>query len=141
MRLLVIEDDEVIADSLGQALTKDGYSVDVARDGETGLKYANAHQYGLILLDLMLPGRDGFSVCGRGNGSWRCAASARKAVQAAPRRPGKRRVARLRQCCRHGVAFSPAQPAAVFRPSAASPRKRSAASRTAAGRRGPKPIR
>lgn len=63
MRLLVIEDDEVIADSLGQALTKDGYSVDVARDGETGLKYANAHQYGLILLDLMLPGRDGFSVC------------------------------------------------------------------------------
>jgi DNA-binding response OmpR family regulator len=63
MRLLVIEDDEVIAEGLRQALTKDGYSVDVAHDGEQGLAHASVHQYGLILLDLMLPRRDGLSVC------------------------------------------------------------------------------
>lgn len=63
MRILVIEDDEVIAERLHHALTKEGYAVDTVPDGERGLALAQLRPYSLILLDLMLPGRDGVSVC------------------------------------------------------------------------------
>ena len=63
MRILVIEDDEVIAERLQHALTKEGYAVDTVPDGERGLALAQIRPYSLILLDLMLPGRDGVSVC------------------------------------------------------------------------------
>ncbi|HRI43454.1 MAG TPA: response regulator transcription factor [Fimbriimonadaceae bacterium] len=63
MRILVIEDDEVIAERLHHALTKEGYAVDTVPDGERGLALAQIRPYSLILLDVMLPGRDGVSVC------------------------------------------------------------------------------
>jgi DNA-binding response OmpR family regulator len=63
MRILLIEDDEVIAERIQVGLERAHFSVDVAFDGETGLQMAREGPYALILLDLMLPGRDGWSVC------------------------------------------------------------------------------
>jgi DNA-binding response OmpR family regulator len=63
VRILLIEDDEVIADRIKVGLEKARYTVDVAYDGETGLRMARDGSYALLLLDLMLPGRDGWSVC------------------------------------------------------------------------------
>jgi len=63
MRILVVEDDLVIASQLASALERDGFSTDVARDGDLGLDRALGGEYALILLDIMLPKRDGWSVC------------------------------------------------------------------------------
>lgn len=63
MKILVIEDEAGIANMLKQGLEEAGYLVDVARDGKTGLDMAEEQRYHLILLDLMLPGRDGWSIC------------------------------------------------------------------------------
>ena len=63
MKLLVVEDDEVIAHILRAGLESSRFSVDVARDGESGLQRALSGDYALIILDLMLPKRDGISVC------------------------------------------------------------------------------
>ena len=63
MRVLVIEDDKIIASQIAQALIKDGYLVDVAHDGHTGLGAAHSGTYGLVVLDLMLPRKDGWAVC------------------------------------------------------------------------------
>lgn len=63
MRILVVEDDEVISERLRIALKKEGYKVDVAEDGDEGLFQASMNNYGVIVLDLMLPKRDGWSVC------------------------------------------------------------------------------
>jgi len=63
LKLLVIEDDEVIAHILRAGLESSRFSVDVARDGDTGLQMALSGEYALIILDLMLPRRDGISVC------------------------------------------------------------------------------
>ncbi len=62
MRLLVIEDETKIADYLKKALGENGYVVDVARDGIEGRHLATLGDYQLVLLDLMLPGIDGFGV-------------------------------------------------------------------------------
>lgn len=62
MRVLVIEDDAILSDGLRRALQRDGYSVDVARDGEEGLAAARAQDYGVILLDLGLPDLEGMAV-------------------------------------------------------------------------------
>ncbi len=62
MRLLIIEDEPKAAAYLRQGLTEAGYIVDVAADGEAGLTAARLDEYALILCDLMLPKRDGFSV-------------------------------------------------------------------------------
>ncbi len=62
MKLLIIEDEPKAAAYLRQGLTEAGYIVDVAADGEAGLTAARLDEYGLILCDLMLPKRDGFSV-------------------------------------------------------------------------------
>jgi DNA-binding response OmpR family regulator len=62
MRLLVIEDYALLRDSLARGLRDLGYAVDAASDGEQGLAHAKNHPYDAIVLDLMLPGRDGLSV-------------------------------------------------------------------------------
>jgi two-component system, OmpR family, copper resistance phosphate regulon response regulator CusR len=62
MRLLVIEDELKLADYLHKGLSENGYVVDVARDGIEGRRLATQGEYDLLLLDLMLPGIDGFGV-------------------------------------------------------------------------------
>lgn len=63
MRILLIEDDEVIADRIRVGLERARYTVDVAHDGETGLQMARGGSYAVVVLDLMLPRRDGWSIC------------------------------------------------------------------------------
>jgi two-component system alkaline phosphatase synthesis response regulator PhoP len=61
--ILIIEDDEDIRELLVYNLEKHGYEVEEVESGETGLVSADTHRPDLILLDLMLPGMDGLSVC------------------------------------------------------------------------------
>ena len=61
--ILVIEDEESILMALEDHLTLEGYEVESARDGVTGLRKASEGQHDLIILDLMLPAMDGFEVC------------------------------------------------------------------------------
>ena len=62
MRILVVEDDKKVASFLEKGLREEGYSVDVAHDGEDGLVKAHVHDYDLLLLDVMLPGKTGFAI-------------------------------------------------------------------------------
>ncbi|MCA9835322.1 MAG: response regulator transcription factor [Trueperaceae bacterium] len=62
MRLLFVEDDARIAEPVTQALSEAGYQVNWVSDGETGLSEARAGHYGVMVLDVMLPGRDGFEL-------------------------------------------------------------------------------
>ena len=62
MRILVVEDDEKVASFLDRGLREEGYSVDVAHDGEDGLLKAHVHDYDLLLLDVMLPGKTGLEI-------------------------------------------------------------------------------
>ncbi|MEE4956248.1 heavy metal response regulator transcription factor [Pseudomonas alliivorans] len=62
MRVLIIEDEEKTADYLRRGLTEQGYAVDVARDGIEGLHLGLENDYAIIVLDVMLPGLDGFGV-------------------------------------------------------------------------------
>ncbi len=64
-RILVIEDEAQIADLLRRGLIYEGYTVEVAPDGETGLVAARDRPPDAVLLDLMLPGMDGLTVCRR----------------------------------------------------------------------------
>lgn len=64
-RILVIEDEDKIADFLRRGLAYEGYKVEVAHDGETGLKSARDNVPDLVVLDVMLPGLDGFEVARR----------------------------------------------------------------------------
>lgn len=62
MQILIIEDEVKLAQYLQKGLREEGYSVDMAHDGVTGLEAASLHRYDLILLDGMLPGLDGLAV-------------------------------------------------------------------------------
>ena len=62
MRLLVIEDEVRLAEFLKKGLTEAGYVVDIAHDGIDGLHLAVEGTYDLVVLDVMLPGKDGFEV-------------------------------------------------------------------------------
>ena len=62
-RILIIEDEEVIADLEKDYLELSGFEVEVANDGVTGLDKALNEDYNLLILDLMLPGVDGFEIC------------------------------------------------------------------------------
>ena len=62
MRVLVVEDERRMAELLQKGLEEEGYSVTIALDGPTGLAMARASTFELILLDIMLPGMDGFGV-------------------------------------------------------------------------------
>lgn len=64
-RILIIEDDEAILRVLRRALAYEGYRVDTALDGESGLNQARDHHPDLVILDWMLPGMDGLEVCQR----------------------------------------------------------------------------
>lgn len=64
-KILVVEDDRFLRKLLIDRLTEEGYLVDGAADGEEGLKKAKGEEIGLILLDLILPGIDGFEVLTR----------------------------------------------------------------------------
>jgi two-component system response regulator MprA len=64
-RILVIEDEQKIADFLRRGLTYEGFTVEVRLDGESGLKAARDIPPDLVILDVMLPGLDGWEVCRR----------------------------------------------------------------------------
>ena len=63
MRLLVVEDETKMADLLARGLREEGHAVDVTGRGEDALWMARSNPYDAIVLDVMLPGGDGFSVC------------------------------------------------------------------------------
>jgi len=65
MRVLVVEDEKKLADLLARGLREEGYAADVAERGEDALWMAMSTPYDAILLDVMLPGTDGFDVCRR----------------------------------------------------------------------------
>jgi phosphate regulon transcriptional regulator PhoB len=62
-KILVVDDEQAITDLLEYNLRQNGYQVVIARDGHAALRLARAEQPDLIILDLMLPGPDGFDVC------------------------------------------------------------------------------
>lgn len=64
MRVLIVEDEPKTAAYLRQGLEENGFVADVARDGQDGAHLAMAGAYDLLLLDVMLPGKDGWSVIG-----------------------------------------------------------------------------
>lgn len=63
MKILVIEDDADIASNIGQYFEDKGHQLDFAFNGAHGLALATAERFDLIILDLMLPGKDGITVC------------------------------------------------------------------------------
>ena len=63
MRLLLVEDDPRIARFLAKGLREQAYAVDVAATGDDALYQAAINPYDLVILDVMIPGRDGFEVC------------------------------------------------------------------------------
>ncbi len=65
MRILIVEDEEKLALSLKKGLEKEGYAVDYIMDGDAGERriIISHKDYDLIILDLMLPGKDGFQIC------------------------------------------------------------------------------
>ena len=62
-RILVVEDDPAIALGLEDDLRLEGYAVETARDGESAARLAKERQFDLLVLDIMLPRKDGFAVC------------------------------------------------------------------------------
>lgn len=62
-KILIIEDDVAIAEIERDYLELDGFAVEIAADGNVGLERGLSGEHSLILLDLMLPGMDGFSIC------------------------------------------------------------------------------
>jgi two-component system, OmpR family, response regulator len=65
VRILVVEDEAQLASVLARGLREEGYAIDIAERGEDALWMAKAAPYDAILLDVMLPGADGFEVCRR----------------------------------------------------------------------------
>ena len=63
MRLLIVEDEVRLAVALQRGLATEGFAVDVAHDGMTGLELAGAGSYDAVVLDVMLPGLSGYRVC------------------------------------------------------------------------------
>ncbi|WP_086350874.1 response regulator transcription factor [Candidatus Enterococcus clewellii] len=62
MKLLLIEDEQMLAEAVAQMLKKDGYSVDIAEDGEYGLDCLLSDIYDIAVLDIMLPKKDGLTL-------------------------------------------------------------------------------
>ena len=63
MRVLVVEDQHRIADFISRGLSEQGYAVDVAYDGDEALQWVDTAEFDVIVLDVMLPIRDGIEVC------------------------------------------------------------------------------
>jgi len=72
MKLLLVEDDKKIATAVKRGLQAEGFTVEVAFDGEDGFWLATEGSYDLIILDILLPGRNGYRICGdlREAGDW-----------------------------------------------------------------------
>ena len=85
MRILVVEDEEKVANFIRKGLEQSSYTVDVAANGEDALAYLAVNEYDAVVLDIMLPGRDGLSVVrelrGRGNNVPVLALTARSALE------------------------------------------------------------
>ena len=62
MKILVIEDEKLLAQSIRAVLEQKGFTVETVFDGETGMEYAQLGIYDLLILDVMMPGMDGFAV-------------------------------------------------------------------------------
>lgn len=62
MKILLVEDDDKIRSFVTKGLKEQGFTVDACEDGDTGLHLATSFSYNVILLDIMLPGRDGLSI-------------------------------------------------------------------------------
>ena len=62
MRILVAEDHPTLAQSIAEGLRDEGYAVDLTMDGEEAMHFAQTNSYGCIILDIMLPGKDGYSI-------------------------------------------------------------------------------
>lgn len=62
MQVLIVEDEVRLAEALGQILKEQKYQVDIVFDGDDGLDYALSDIYDIIILDVMLPGKDGFHI-------------------------------------------------------------------------------
>ena len=65
MRILLVEDETKVSSFVARGLTEERFAVDVAADGKSGLDLATTYHYDLVILDLMLPGEDGLSICRR----------------------------------------------------------------------------
>jgi heavy metal response regulator len=63
MRVLIVEDEQRIAAFLERGLKEEGWAVDVVHNGDDALDWAAAAEYDVMVLDVLLPGRDGFTVC------------------------------------------------------------------------------
>ncbi|HWE68667.1 MAG TPA: response regulator transcription factor [Acidimicrobiales bacterium] len=72
MQILIVEDEEHLASALQRGLEKEGFGVDVASSGDEGLRRARESAYDLILLDILLPGVNGYQICLslRQDGNW-----------------------------------------------------------------------
>jgi DNA-binding response OmpR family regulator len=72
VKLLLVEDDRKIAAAVARGLQAEGFTVEVASDGQDGLWLASEGTFDLVVLDLMLPGRNGFQICAdlRRAGNW-----------------------------------------------------------------------
>ncbi len=64
-RILIVDDEPSITEFVSYAMTKEGYTADVASDGETALSMIEENTYDLFILDIMLPGIDGYELCRR----------------------------------------------------------------------------
>ncbi|MEI6948219.1 response regulator transcription factor [Paraflavisolibacter sp. H34] len=62
-KILIVEDERKIADTIKLGLTENGYYVEVAYDGAIGYKLFQAHDYNLVILDINLPGLNGYELC------------------------------------------------------------------------------
>ena len=65
VRVLVVEDEVRLSEALKRGLDAEGFAVDLAHDGAVGLWMATEHPYDVVVLDIMLPGLNGFEVCAR----------------------------------------------------------------------------
>jgi DNA-binding response OmpR family regulator len=65
MKVLLVEDYTPLCEAVSQGLREEGFAVDIATDGDTGLWHATASDYDVVILDLMLPGMDGLTVLKR----------------------------------------------------------------------------
>lgn len=72
MRVLLVEDEAHLAAAVAHGLREEGFAVDVASNGTEGLGKARQHHYDLVLLDILLPGSNGYRICAtlRAEGNW-----------------------------------------------------------------------